>query len=227
MEKSSDSFQADGIAGKSAKEQYEKSAARIQERRIQLFGAKLGKFLNFLIQDSNSVAAWEKGALGEMEVGRTLDEIALTNNFWTLHDRKVPRSRANIDHILVSDRGVFVVDAKNYRGNIEIRNIGGIFSSKETLFVGNRNQAKLIEGVKKQVEALEKVLSESGIQVPVFGLLAFVKGEFPFLFKPTQCDGVLINGKGISQAIFSQALIAELELNHVADVLKAKFPAKQ
>lgn len=33
-----------------------------------------------------------------------------------LHDRKVPRTRGNIDHLAVAASGVWVMDAKNYRG---------------------------------------------------------------------------------------------------------------
>ena len=47
-----------------------------------------------------------------------------TKDVWTLHDRRVPGTRGNIDHIVVGPAGVFVIDAKNYQGKIEVRNRG-------------------------------------------------------------------------------------------------------
>jgi Nuclease-related domain len=44
-----------------------------------------------------------------------------------LHDRRVPGTRANIDHLLISSSGVFVVDAKRYGGRVEQRDRGGFF----------------------------------------------------------------------------------------------------
>lgn len=47
-----------------------------------------------------------------------------------LHDRRVPDTRGNIDHIIVAPAGVFVVDAKNHKGKIGIRDRGA--SSRRT-----------------------------------------------------------------------------------------------
>ena len=44
-----------------------------------------------------------------------------------LHDRRIPYSKANIDHLIVAPWGVFIVDAKNYKGKVETRNRGGFF----------------------------------------------------------------------------------------------------
>ncbi|MEW5990840.1 MAG: nuclease-related domain-containing protein [Chloroflexota bacterium] len=40
------------------------------------------------------------------------------------HDRRVPGTRGNIDHIIVAPASVFVVDARAYVGLIEVRNYG-------------------------------------------------------------------------------------------------------
>jgi hypothetical protein len=217
---------SEGEAGRSAREQFEKRVATSRAKRIDFFGPRFGKFLNFLIGDSTSTAAWRKGASGEAAVGEFLSKFAAENDFYVLHDRAIPGSKANIDHLLISDRGVFVIDAKNYTGLIQIRGEGNFFNSREVLYVGNRNQSKLVDGVKKQVLIVANALAKLNSEIPVTGMLAFVEADFPILFKPQAIDGVLINSKGISSSVFSKAVIKGIDLAAIANFLKKAFPAK-
>lgn len=56
--------------------------------------------------------------LGEERLGTRLNELA-DDSLRMLHDRRIPRSRANIDHLAVTRSGVFVIDAKKYKGRTE------------------------------------------------------------------------------------------------------------
>jgi hypothetical protein len=42
-----------------------------------------------------------------------------------LHDRAIPGTRSNIDHIAVVPSGVWVIDTKQYRGRVQRRDRGG------------------------------------------------------------------------------------------------------
>ena len=110
-------------------------------------------------------------------VGARLD--ALTGDGLTvLHDRRIPGTRANIDHIVVSRAGVFVVDAKKYKGQPGLRVEGGLFRPRtETLVVGGRNCSKLVDGVLKQVELVRAALDDPAL--PVTAVLCFVAAEWP------------------------------------------------
>ena len=35
-----------------------------------------------------------------------------------LHDRRIPGSKANIDHIAITAAGIWVIDAKRYKGDV-------------------------------------------------------------------------------------------------------------
>lgn len=63
-----------------------------------------------------------------------------------LHGRRIPGTRANIDHIVVMAAGVFVVDAKRYVDKRpELRVEGGILRPRvERLMVGGRDRTKLV-----------------------------------------------------------------------------------
>jgi hypothetical protein len=125
--------------------------------------------------------SWEKGAIGEEYLGSLIESLSTNHGFRFLHDRRIPGSQANIDHILVTDRGVFVIDAKNYKGAVRVKESGGFFTpATETLFVGNRNQTKLVLGVKKQVNLVAEAISQESLNVPVIGVLAFTMQIGPY-----------------------------------------------
>ena len=169
--------------------------------------------------------SWEKGAIGEEGVGKAISNLCAEYGFKFLHDRRIPGTKANIDHILITDRGIFVVDTKNYKGAVRIKESGGLFwPLKETLFVGNLNQTKLVLGVKKQVELVSQKTLQAGYKLSVFGVLAFYKADFPIFFKPKIIDGILINSKGIEALILSFPIIGEIEIEAVHLHLGKAFP---
>ena len=106
-----------------------------------------------------------------------------------LHDRRVPDSRANIDHLAVGPAGVFVIDAKRYKGRIAVERRGGLLTPRtEHLLVGRRDRTRLVEGVRRQVEVVRRALVSEG-DVAVRGILCFVDGDWP-LFGTLEAHGV-------------------------------------
>ena len=67
-----------------------------------------------------STIAWRTGAVGEERTGQLLLPLEAAG-FCILHDRAIPRSRANIDHIVVGPPGVFIVETKNYERKLSRR----------------------------------------------------------------------------------------------------------
>lgn len=63
---------------------------------------------------------WATGAQGEAILAEFLAKRCPAVPL--LHDRRVPHSLANIDHIAVGASGVYVIDTKRYRGKIEVLN---------------------------------------------------------------------------------------------------------
>lgn len=61
--------------------------------------------------------AWKRGAVGERATSRALRRFERAG--WVvLHDRAIPGSKANIDHLVVGPAGVFVIDSKRWRGRV-------------------------------------------------------------------------------------------------------------
>ena len=137
--------------------------------------------------ESQPTAAWKIGAEGEVQVAEVL---ASATGIEVLHDRLVPGSRANIDHIVVGPSGVFVIDAKKYIGAIEVRDVGRRFHVDERLYVNGRDRSALVDGVLWQVDVVRTALGEEFGSVPIRGVLCFVGGEWGWIKKQKRVKGV-------------------------------------
>ncbi|MGW2255411.1 nuclease-related domain-containing protein [Kitasatospora sp. NPDC001660] len=67
-----------------------------------------------LAQAPQSTTAWRSGAEGERATERLLRPLA-RRGWHVLHDRALPFTRANVDHLVVGRRGLFAVDSKNWQ----------------------------------------------------------------------------------------------------------------
>jgi hypothetical protein len=110
-----------------------------------------------------------------------------------LHDRRRPGTRANIDHLVVAASGIWIVDAKNYNGRIEKRDVGGWLSTDVRLFVGGRDRAQLLDGLISQRAAIDQALRGTDVtDVPVHTVLCFVGGNWKFFAKPFELQTSLV-----------------------------------
>jgi hypothetical protein len=98
-----------------------------------------------------------RGAIGEVTVGAALAQ--LPSGWRVFHD--VQLDGENVDHVVVSNRGVFSVEVKNYSGNIVISG-GDIF----------RNGRRLVTVVPQVRRQREKLMQLVGVDVQP--LLIFV-----------------------------------------------------
>ncbi|NYG57099.1 hypothetical protein BJ980_000022 [Nocardioides daedukensis] len=162
-------------AGASARREYERRKEKDEARTRAKWG-RLGGVAVALSDERQSTRAWERGAIGEERLGARLD--ALAPDIAVLHDRRIPGTRANIDHIAVTSAGVWVIDAKRYKGRPTLRIDGGIIRPRtERLFVGGRDCSKLVDGVERQVSLVREVVGE----VQVTGALCFVEADWPLI----------------------------------------------
>jgi hypothetical protein len=66
---------------------------------------------------SEQVRAWQRGARGERQTARLLDRLG-RDGYQVFHDLAMPGSLANIDHLVVGPSGVFVIDSKQWTGQV-------------------------------------------------------------------------------------------------------------
>lgn len=136
-----------------------------------------GRLILAVSDDPQSTKAWAVGAQGEQRLGRRLDSVT-GPTVQALHDRRILRTRANIDHIVTCPSGVFVIDAKRYKGRPQLRVDGGIIRERtEKLLVGSRDCSKLVDGLLKQAKLVRTAIEDESI--PVRAFLCFVDAYWP------------------------------------------------
>jgi hypothetical protein len=204
-----------GSAGTSARREYERRKAK-DEARIRSDWGPLGGLAVALSSERQSTRAWIAGAIGEERVGLALDELR-SDQVAVLHDRRIPGSRANIDHLVVTSSGVWVIDAKRYKGRAERRVEGGLFRPRvELLYVGGRNKTALVYGVQSQVDRVRATVG-----VPVRGILCFVDAEWGLFGGPFDVDGVHVTWpKKLAAAVAREGTV---DVPAVAALLASTF----
>lgn len=167
-----------GVAGSSARREHERRVAK-REERIRQKHPRLGGLILAVSDDPQTTKAWATGAVGEERLGRRLDAIAgpLVR---VAHDRGIPGSRANLDHLVVCPTGVYVVDAKRYQARPHRVVEGGLFTPRtEKLLVGRRDCTKLVDAGFKQARLVSDALGDDA--VPVRSVLCSVEADWPLL----------------------------------------------
>ncbi|MFE9461655.1 nuclease-related domain-containing protein [Streptomyces californicus] len=94
----------------------------VWQRLLAALGVRTGR-----VRRADAVAArWEHGAAGEAETARLV--AALESQGWAIrHDLRMPGSRANLDHLLISPCGtaVVVLDSKHWHRGRTTTLVGG------------------------------------------------------------------------------------------------------
>jgi Nuclease-related domain len=66
---------------------------------------------------SPQARAWQRGAKGERHTARLLDHLG-RDGYMSFHDLALPDSPANLDHLVLGPSGVFVIDSKQWTGQV-------------------------------------------------------------------------------------------------------------
>ncbi len=210
-----------GVAGASAQREYERRKLK-REQRIRAKHPKIGGLILALSDDPQTTTAWSSGAKGEAALGARLDKQA-SETIAVLHDRRIPGTKANIDHMVVTAGGVFVVDAKRYvEKRPELRVEGGILRRRvEKLMVGGRDQTKLVDGVLGQVEHVRAALAD--VSIDVSGVLCFVDADWPLIGSFFSTRGVrVVSPRRLSKILAEARGIEDVQL--LRDRIAAVFP---
>ena len=109
-----------------------------------------------------------------------------------LHDRRLPRSRTTIDHVLVTAAGVWVLDAQRVCGPLtfSVRGRPGLL---QALLVQGRVHSTLLSRMHERIDGVHKALADAGApEVPVRGAICFVHARPTPGLAPLEARGVLV-----------------------------------
>ncbi len=207
-------------AGASCQAEYDRhhqKRARTLERRW----GRLAGVAKALSDDPQSTKAWARGADFERRLARDLDRL-LGDRAVFLHDRRV--GRANIDHLVVAATGVWIVDAKNYKGLVEHRNVAGWLRRPDwRILVDSHDRTKLARGLEWQVEAVDDALA--GIDAPIHPVLCFPVAAWGIFARPFRHQDVLVTwAKKLAELIVAPGGLTPAQVELVVGRLDQALP---
>lgn len=214
-----------GVAGASARAEHDRRVARRDATITERWGTGVvAKVVRVFSEEPQSTRAWAIGAAGEEKLAAELDNVP---GLLMLHDRRVPGTRGNIDHIIVAPAGVFVVDAKNHKGRIEIRDRGGFFKTDNRLMVGGRDCSDLAEKMGWQVDAVRIALGSIEPLPPIVPVLCFLNVEWPLFHAPEEFRGVRIEShRSMKRVLLAEELSAADARALVHSTIAASLPPR-
>jgi hypothetical protein len=215
-----------GVAGASARREHERRVHR-REQRVRQAHPRLGGLILALTDEPQSTRAWSRGANGEERIGQMLDKLA-DRGVRVLHDRRIPGTRANIDHIAIGSAGVFVVDTKRYKGRPHLRVEGGLLRPRvEKLMVGSRDCTKLVSGVTKQVDLVRVAIGvlDANSPIAVRGMMCFIDADWPLIGGTFTIGGIsVVWPKRAADHICEGAALTDEAVAETHRKLAAAFP---
>jgi hypothetical protein len=137
-----------------------------------------------------------------------------------LHDRRMPGGRANIDHLAIAPSGVWVIDAKRYKGKVDV---SAPLFGRAKLTIAGRDKSALAEGLAKQVEAVGACLAALRDDVPVHGAMCFIDGELPMLRTLTFQGFPLVDPKSLAKRLNAAGPLDAASIRGLASSLAQRF----
>jgi hypothetical protein len=207
-----------GVAGSSARREYERRKAKDEEELREKWG-RFGGLAVALSDERPHTKSWDRGAIGEERLGARLNALA-ADGLAVLHDRRIPGSKANIDHIAITPGGIWVIDAKRYKGRPELKIEGGIVRPRvEKLLVGRRDCTKLVDGVLKQVDVVRDLVGD----VPVTGALCFIEADWPLIGGAFSTRGVhVLWPKRLAKVLIEQTA-GDVDVARIRESVASRF----
>jgi hypothetical protein len=197
-----------------------------RETRTLKAHPRIGPLIVALSEEPQTTRAWKQGAAGEHALGTAIDELR-HEGFGVLHDRRIPGTKANIDHLVVGPAGVFVIDAKRYTGKIERRDRGWMLDRDWRLYVNGHDQTKLVRAMPRQVKAVRSSLVPTPFaDCRVFAALCFVDSHWGLVASPFVLDDVQVTWpKMLYKLVRSEGPLQREQIGELEQLLALALPS--
>jgi hypothetical protein len=132
-------------------------------------------------------------------------------------------SHANIDRLAVCAIGVWVIDVKTDKGELQVRRTVGVFGPRvEKLFIAGRDKADLLDGLVRQIASVRGVLTDVQADVLVRGALCSVGTELPW-FGASSGGVPLVGRRGLAKLLTQPGDLNTEVRRADADYLERRF----
>lgn len=209
-----------GTPGASALREHDRRR-RNREERTREAHPHIGGLLLALRNEPQHEVAFERGGRGEEAVAESLEQRTAGGPVVLLHDRRMPGGRGNIDHLAIAPTGVFVIDAKDWKGNVKVAT--PLFG-KPRLLIAGRDCTKLVDGLNRQVAAVRATLTDTRPPWPIQGVLCFTLADLPLLGSTKMRSHLLLYRKALANRLNADGAFSPAEIDNTAHTLACAFP---
>ncbi len=161
----------------------------------------------------------DQGARGERRTAEVLNPRS-GDGWYVLHDLAVPASRANIDHVVVTPAGVFVVDSKDWSGRVS--------AGKDTLWVGRYPKSRELDTLEWETSAVTSALARDlpGWPITVRAVISLTNGlpAQPVL-QARQITAVAVEDL-IAHLASGPARLQPAQVSAIAEAIDAALPSR-
>jgi hypothetical protein len=179
------------------------------------------------VAEALASTSWEKGSNGEFRLAEFIRR-EVGDHVIPLHDRLIPGTRANIDHLWIAPTGVWVVDSKSYKGKVVKRDVGSLWRTEHRVYVGGRDRTKLASAMQFQLDAVLAALrSDPAAEgTDVHAALCFVDSDWGLLDFPFQVGSVWVLYPGaLRKRLKKGGALSRKTMEHLAKRLALSLPA--
>ncbi len=215
-----------GTAGASGRREHERRRAKREEATRERH-PRIGNLLLKFQEAPEHEKAWATGATGEEELAACLARRC--PEAIVLHDRRMPGSRANIDHLAIAPSGIYVIDAKRYKGKIEVRKP---FFGDAKLVIAGRDKTKLVDGLERQAAAVQSLIDVIAPGVPVSACFCFINpagqaggSGVPLLRTLSIRDHTLFYPRKLAKRLNEPGELGPEWMRAIAEALAERFPS--
>ncbi|WP_433356297.1 nuclease-related domain-containing protein [Microtetraspora malaysiensis] len=103
-----------------------------------------------------------------------------------MHDRAIPGSRANIDHLVIGRSGVWVIDSKAWHRRTRISGRAG------ALWIGGRPATSTVRALQYEHSTVTAALTHTGRPIQVHALVAVHGAKLPRWGGPLTAGGATL-----------------------------------
>ena len=193
-----------------------------RERRTREAHPHIGALLLALGSAPRHEAVFQQGAIAERAVAESLANRTDPDRVMTLHNRRMPGGRGDIDHLAMTPTGVWVIDTKDWSGKVEIDKP---WFGTPRLLIRGRDCTKLIVGLERQIAAVSTALDRGGHEsIAVQGALCFTKADLPFFKTLTFRGHLLLYRKALAKRLNTDGPLSQVTIEQLARDLASAFP---
>jgi hypothetical protein len=139
--------------------------------------------VSFLGADSYELPEKRAGRLGEKIAAGVLGEILNNDDFWLTNvNLCVEGKQTELDNIIVNEKGVFIIEVKNYFGELFGNEDDFEWIKNKVTPAGMTYQQSVknpIKQVRRQIYILSQLFKSNGIRVWIEGYVFFIEGNSP------------------------------------------------